>query len=102
MRRLSSVGSFSGNGRVRRCVEYHRLFHKEDRNYLPNGVCVEATLAIESIARSTKVQRAVIIAARALQQIQKPIVQRANTDPETGAGQLVAPWSLAVGISQSF
>jgi hypothetical protein len=34
--------------------------------------------------------------------VQKAIVQHVNTDPATGAGQLVAPWSVAVGISRSF
>lgn len=34
--------------------------------------------------------------------VQKAIVQHVNTDPATAAGQLVAPWSVAVGISHSF
>ncbi|MDB5946071.1 MAG: hypothetical protein JWQ33_1097 [Ramlibacter sp.] len=34
--------------------------------------------------------------------VQKAIFQRVNTDPATGAGQLVAPWSVAVGVSRSF
>ena len=34
--------------------------------------------------------------------VQKPLVQYVNTDPADGAGQLAAPWSLAVGVSRSF
>ena len=34
--------------------------------------------------------------------VQKAMFQRVNTDPATGAGQLVAPWSFAVGVSRAF
>ncbi len=34
--------------------------------------------------------------------VQRAIFQRANTDPSTGAGQLVAPWSVAAGINHRF
>lgn len=34
--------------------------------------------------------------------VQRALLLYANTDPATGAGQLAAPWSVAVGVSRSF
>ena len=55
-----------------------------------------------SVNLSPGLSYAVTPATRIYGFVQKPLVQYVNTDPADGAGQLAAPWSLAVGVSRSF